>query len=74
MIDLPPKLMLQVMNDRASSRHCLRHLRAAESIQRFDLEMFAQRKDCLFRQKRVAVILKCVIEFADLLFLFRADQ
>ena len=74
MIDLPPKLMFQVMNDRAGSRYCLGHLRAAKSVERFDLEMFAQREGRLFRQKCIAVVLKCVIDFTDVLLLFRADQ
>src|SRR5947207_7905814 len=62
------------MHDRACSRCCLAHLRAAKSVERFDPEMFAQREDCLFGQKRVAVVLQYVINFAHLLFLFRADQ
>ncbi len=62
------------MNDRTGSRHCLRHLRATKSVERFDLEMFAQREDRLLGQKRVAVILERVIDFADFLLLFQADQ
>ena len=36
--------------------------------------MFAQGENCLFGQKRVAVVFERVINFAGLRFLFRADQ
>ena len=74
MIDFAPQLMLQIMHDRARRSDCLRHLRATKAVERFDLEMFAQGEDCLFWQKRVAVVFERVIDFADLRFLFRADQ
>jgi len=73
MIDRAPELVFQVMDDRAGSRYALRHLGAAKSVQRFDLEMFAQREDCLLWQKRIAVVIERVIDFADLLLLFRGD-
>ena len=41
MIDFAPKLVLQIMNNRARSGDCLRHLPTPESVQRFDFEMFA---------------------------------
>src|ERR1019366_5475821 len=42
MIDLPPKLMLQVMNDGAGRTDRCRHLCATKSIERFGFEMLAQ--------------------------------
>ena len=62
------------MNDCPRRSDCRRHLRAPEAVERFDLEMFAQGEDCLFWQKRVTVVFERVIDFADLRFLFRADQ
>src|SRR5438094_9136763 len=74
MINLAPKLMFQIMNDRARSRYRLQHLRAAKSIQRFDFEVLAQSKDCLFWQKRVAVVAKRILNFLKLLLLLVADE
>src|SRR5436305_817611 len=74
MINLAPKLMFQIMNDRARSRYSLQHLRAAKSIQRFDFEVLAQSKDCLFWQKRVAVVAKRILNFLKLLLLLVADE
>src|SRR5437773_11188702 len=74
MINLAPKLMFQIMNDRARSRYSLQHLRAAKSIQRFDFEVLAQSKDCLFWQKRVAVVAKRILNFLKLLLLLIADE
>ena len=74
MIDFAPELVFEVVNDCTGCGYCLGHLRAAKSVERFDFEMFAQREDCLFWQKRVAVILKCLIDLTDLFLLFRADQ
>src|SRR6266850_735560 len=62
------------MHDCASRSDCCGHLRATETVERFDLEMFAQGEDCLFWQKRVAVVFERMIDFAGLRFLFRADQ
>src|SRR5436190_4746066 len=62
------------MHDCAGGSDCRGHLRATEAVERFDLEMFAQGENCLFWQKRVAVVFERVIDFADLRFLFRADQ
>src|SRR6266566_5438577 len=62
------------MDDRPSRSDRRGHLPATEAVERFDLEMFAQGEDCLFRQKRIAVVFERVIDFASLRFLFRADQ
>src|SRR6266850_7832095 len=62
------------MNNRPGCSDCCGHLRATEAVERFDLEMFAQCEDCLFWQKRVAVVFERMIDFAGLRFLFRADQ
>ena len=62
------------MHDRAGRSDRRGHVRAAEAVERFDLEMFAQGEGRLFRQKRVAVVFERVIDFAGLRFLFRADQ
>ena len=74
MIDVPPKLVLQIMNDCARSGDCLRHFAAAETIQRFRFKMLAQGEARLFRQERVAVVLERVIDLTDLIFLFGADE
>jgi len=58
------------MNHRSRSGDRLRHLGAAKSVERFNSEMFAQSEDCLFRQKRVTVVLKRAIDFADTLCCF----
>jgi len=57
------------MHHRSRSGDRLRHLGAAKSVERPNFEMFAQSEDCLFRQKRVTVVFKRVIDFADLLLL-----
>src|SRR4030095_4848975 len=62
------------MHDRPGRSDCGGHLRATEAVERFDLEMFAQGEDCLFWQKRVAVVFERMINFTGLRFLFRADQ
>jgi hypothetical protein len=49
-------------------------LPAAKSLERFDLEVFAQGKDCLFGQKRVAVVAKRIRDFLELLLLLIADE
>ena len=64
MIDLSPKLMLQVMNDCARGRDCLRHVRATKTVQLFNLKMLAQREARVLGQKGIAVILDRVIDFA----------
>ncbi|KAG0506027.1 MAG: hypothetical protein Udaeo_06060 [Candidatus Udaeobacter sp.] len=61
------------MHDCPGRSDCRRHLRASEAVERFDLEMFAQGKNCLFWQKRIAVVFERVIDFAGLRFLFRAN-
>ena len=62
------------MHNRARSCDGLRHLPAAKSVKRFDLEVFAQRKDCLFGEKRVAVVAKRIRDFLELLLLLVADE
>src|SRR5436305_6438930 len=74
MINLAPKLMFQIMNDRARSRYSLQHLRAAKSIQRFDFEVLAQSKDCLFWQKHESIVAKRIVNFLKLLLLLVADE
>src|SRR6202011_194318 len=73
MIDLPPELMFQIMDDRASRADRGRHLRAAETVERFGFEMLAQCERGLFRQERITVVAKCVFELAQLLLLFLRD-
>ena len=73
MVDFAPQLMFQVMHDRSGRSDRRGHLRATESIERFGLEMFAQSEDCLFRQKRVAVVFQRVVDLTDMRFLLRAD-
>ena len=68
-VDFAPKRILQIVNDRARGRDRLRRLSAAESVQRFDPEMFAQREDCLFRQKCVTVVAERAVDFAKLFLL-----
>ena len=46
--DFSPELMLQVMNDRARRDDRLRHVRAAEAVERLNLKMFAQREAGVF--------------------------
>src|SRR5438128_6912064 len=74
MIDLAPELVLQIMDNRARGGDGLRHLPAAKSVKRFDLEVFAQGEDCLFRQKRIAVVAKRIRDFLELLLLLIADE
>ena len=74
MIDVSPKLVLQIMNDRASCCDRLRHFSTAETVKRFDFEMFAQRKRCLFRQEGVRVVAECAVDLGELLLLFVADE
>src|SRR4029077_14623547 len=74
MIDVTPKLVLQIMNDCARGSDRLRHFSAAESIQRFRFEMLTQGEDRLLRQKRVAVVLERVIDVTELIFLFGTDE
>ena len=74
MIDFAAKLVLQVMNNCACGGDRLRHLRAAKTVQRFYLEMFAQGEARVFRQERIAVVLDRVIDLAQRLFLLGADQ
>src|SRR6266487_5501170 len=62
------------MHDRPSRSDRRGHLRAPEAVERLDFEMFAQGEDCLFWQKRVAVVFELVIGLAGLRVLCRADQ
>src|SRR5213080_148454 len=62
------------MHNRARGCDGLRHLPAAKSVKRFDLEVFTQRKDCLFGEKRVAVVAKRIRDFLELLLLLVADE
>ena len=66
MIDFAAQLVFQIMHDCACRRNGGRHLLAAKSVERLNLEMLAQCEDCLFQQKRIAVVFQRVIEFADL--------
>src|ERR1700741_4186046 len=74
MIDVTPKLVLQIMNHRARGSDRLGHFSAAESVQRFRFEMLAQSEDRLLGQERVAVILERVIDLTKLISLFRAND
>src|SRR5437762_12687812 len=74
MIDLAPELVLQIVDNRARGGDGLRHLPAAKSVERFDFKMFAQGEDCLFGQKRVAVVAKRIRDFLELLLLLIADE
>src|SRR5437588_5251724 len=62
------------MHNRARGCDGLRHLPAAKSVKRFDLEVFAQRKDCLLGEKRVAVVAKRIRDFLELLLLLIGDE
>ena len=68
MIDVTPKLVLQIMNDCARGGDCLRHFSAAEAIQRFRFKMLTQGEARLLRQERVAVVLERVIDVTKLIF------
>ena len=74
MIDLAPELVLQIMDNRARGGDGLRHLPAAKSVERLGLEVFAQGENCLFGQKRVAVVAKRIRNFLELLLLLIADE
>src|SRR5712692_1325566 len=74
MIDVSPKLVLQIMNDCASCCDRLGYLPTAETVERFDFEMFAQRKGCLFRKEGVRVVAECAIDLGELVLLFVADE
>ena len=74
MIDLSPHLMLEVMNDRAGRADRRRHLRATETIERFDFKMFAQSETRVLGEKRVIVVGHCAFDLRKLLLLPIADQ
>src|SRR6266508_5141125 len=74
MVDVTPKLVLQIMNDCTRRSDGPRHLAAAKSVQRFRFEMLAQGEDRLLRQERVAVVLKRMMDLAKLVFLFGAYE
>ena len=65
--------MFEVMDHRAGGGDCLRHVRAAEAVERFDPEMLAQREAGVLGQKGVTVVLERVINPAELFLLLGAD-
>src|SRR4029453_2020487 len=62
------------MDDCSSGGDCLGHLRAAETVKRFNFEMLAQRENRLLRQKRITVVPKHPGNVGELLLLLIADQ
>ena len=62
------------MNDSARSADRLRHFCAAKSVERFNLKVFAQREESLFRQESVTVVTDRTANLRKLLFLLIADQ
>ena len=74
MVDFAPELVLQVMDNRTGRADRCRHLRATEPVERFDLEMLAQRETRLLRQKRVGVASQRVVDLGELISLLVADQ
>src|SRR5437016_3620036 len=74
MIDISAKLMLEIMDDRAGGGDRLRHLCAAESVQRFNFEMFAQGEGRLFRQKGITVVTERCGNLGELLLLLIANE
>ena len=73
-IDFAPKLMFQIMNNCSSGGDRLEHLRAAKSVERFDLEMLAQSENRLFRQKRVTIVAKRASDLVEVMLLLIADE
>ena len=74
MIDFSPKLVLQVMDDRAGRRNRRRHFAATKAIKRLGFEVFAQGKDRLLWQKGVAVVWQPLSKVLQLLRLVVANQ
>src|SRR2546426_3725087 len=74
MIDLPPQLMLQIMNDRARRPDRLRHFRTAEAIEGLDFEMLAEGETRMLRQKNIIVVGERAFDLRKLFLLPVADQ
>ena len=74
MIDFSPKLVLQVMDDRAGRRNRRRHFAATKAIKRLGFEVFAEGEDRLLRQKGVAVVLQALSQVLQLVRLGVANQ
>ena len=55
-IDFPAQLMFEVMNDRARRGDRLRQVGAAETVERFNLEMLAKSETRVLRQEGVMVV------------------
>ena len=74
MIDLSAQLMFEVMNDRACRGDRLWQVGAAETVERFNLEMLAKSETRVLWQEGVMVVGQRAIELAKLVLLAVADQ